>query len=194
MSVLMGSDELLDRVQSALADYNPRKVEHPSAAPAAVLILIHDIDGEPRVLFTERTNHVEHHKGQMSFPGGACDDTDDCSETTALRETWEEIGVKQDHVRLIGSLDDMITVSNFRVTPYVGLLEHNHPYPYVINDEEVAKVVEVPLSYLMEEGNMELEVREHQGREVLVPAFSYDGHRIWGATARMLHQLVELMR
>jgi 8-oxo-dGTP pyrophosphatase MutT (NUDIX family) len=194
MSVLMGSDELLERVQSALSDYTPRKVEHPSASPAAVLILLHNVDGEAHVIFTERTNHVEHHKGQMSFPGGACDDSDDCSETTALRETWEEIGVRQDHVRLIGCLDDMITISNFRVTPFVGVLEHNHPYPYTINDHEVANVVEVPLSYLMEEGNMELEVREHQGREVLVPAFSYNGHRIWGATARMLHQLVELLR
>jgi 8-oxo-dGTP pyrophosphatase MutT (NUDIX family) len=194
MSVLMGSDELLELVESALSDYTPRKIEHPSAAAAAVLILLHPMEGEPHVVFTERTNHVEHHKGQMSFPGGACDDGDDCSETTALRETWEEIGVKKDHVRLIGSLDDMVTISNFRVTPFVGVLEFEEKYPFKINDQEVAKVVEVPLTFLMEEGNMELEVREHQGREVLVPAFSYNGHRIWGATARMLHQLVELLR
>jgi hypothetical protein len=76
----------------------------------------------------------------------------------------------------------------------VGVLEFEGAYPYKINDHEVARVVEVPLSFLLEEGNMELEVREHQGREVLVPAFSYDGHRIWGATARMLHQLIELLR
>lgn len=194
MSVLMRSDELLERVESALSDYTPRKIENPSAAAAAVLILLHPMDGEAHVVFTERTNHVEHHKGQMSFPGGACDDIDDCGETTALRETWEEIGVVRDHVRLIGTLDDMVTISNFRVTPFVGILDHNNPYPFTINDKEVAKVVEVPLTFLMEESNMELEVREHQGREVLVPAFSYNGHRIWGATARMLHQLVELLR
>jgi 8-oxo-dGTP pyrophosphatase MutT (NUDIX family) len=192
MSVLM--NDLLERVESALSDYTPRKIEHPSAAAAAVLILLHPREGDAHVVFTERTNHVEHHKGQMSFPGGACDDGDDCSETTALRETWEEIGVKKDHVRLIGSLDDMVTISNFRVTPFVGVLEYEESYPYRINDQEVAKVVEVPLTFLMEDGNMELEVREHQGREVLVPSFSYNGHRIWGATARMLHQLVELLR
>ena len=101
MSVLMGSEELLERVESALSDYTPRKIENPSAAAAAVLILLHPMDDETHVVFTERTNHVEHHKGQMSFPGGACDDVDDCSETTALRETWEEIGVAKDHVRLI---------------------------------------------------------------------------------------------
>ena len=165
MSVRMGSEELLERVESALSDYTPRKIEQPAAAAAAVLILLHPKSGEPHVIFTERTNHVEHHKGQMSFPGGACDDTDDCSETTALRETWEEIGVKKDHVRLIGSLDDMVTISNFRVTPFVAVLEYENPYPYAINDHEVAKVVEVPLAFLMEEENMELEVREHQRLE-----------------------------
>jgi 8-oxo-dGTP pyrophosphatase MutT (NUDIX family) len=194
MTVLMGSEELLDRVEQALADYNPRKLDHPTASAAAVLILIHDRAGEPHVIFTERTNHVEHHKGQMCFPGGACDDEDDGCEKTALRETFEEIGVAGDHVRIVGHLDDMITVSNFRVTPVVGFLDYQDAYPYSINDHEVARVVEVPLTYLLEDANMELEVREHQGREVLVPAFHYDGHRIWGATARMLHQLVELLR
>ena len=194
MSVLMGSDELVDRVEQALADYAPRKVENPAAAAAAVLVLIHPRNGEPHVIFTERTNHVEHHKGQMSFPGGACDEADDCLETTAMRETFEEIGVRREDVRIIGQLDDMVTVSNFRVTPYVGLLTTETDYSFTINDREVAKVVPVPLSFLLEEQNMELEVREHQGREVLVPAFSYEGHRIWGATARMMHQLIELLR
>lgn len=194
MSLRMGTEELLDRIESALADYNPRRLDHPTASAAAVLILIHPNSGEPHVVFTERTNKVEHHKGQMSFPGGACDDIDDCSESTAIRETWEEIGVVREHVRILGSLDDMITISNFRVTPWVGVLEAEAPYPYKVNDHEVAQVVEVPMSFLLEEGNMELEVRQHQGREVLVPAFCYNGHRIWGATARMLHQLIELLR
>jgi 8-oxo-dGTP pyrophosphatase MutT (NUDIX family) len=193
----MGAEELIERVESALADYNPRRIDDPTASAAAVLVLIHGRNGDANVIFTERTNHVEHHKGQMCFPGGACDDEDGGCEQTALRETYEEIGVAQDHVRIVGHLDDMITISNFRVTPVVGFLEHEaqeSQYPYHINDHEVAKVVEVPLTFLLEEANMELEVREHQGREVLVPAFTYEGHRIWGATARMLHQLIELLR
>ncbi len=194
MTLRMGTEEVLERVQQALADYTPRHIDHPAAADAAVLILFHSREGEPHVIFTERTNYVEHHKGQMSFPGGACDEGDDCLETTALRETYEEIGVRREDVRIIGQLDDMVTVSNFRVTPYVGLLTAETDYSFTINDHEVAKVVQVPLSFLLEEQNMELEVREHQGREVLVPAFCYEGHRIWGATARMLHQLIELLR
>ena len=142
MTLRMGSSELLEQVESALADYTPRKIDHPSASAAAVLVLIHTMDGEPHVVFTERTNHVEHHKGQMSFPGGACDDIDDCAETTAIRETHEEIGVQREHVRIVGQLDDMLTVSNFRVTPFVGVLEYEAVYPFAINDHEVARVVD----------------------------------------------------
>lgn len=191
--MMIGSD-IIERIEQALADYTPRKVDHPTAAPAAVLIIVCTGSGEPCVVFTERTHHVEHHKGQISFPGGACDDDDESCEVTALRETFEEIGVKPDDVRIIGQLDDMVTVSNFRVTPFVGVVDCDGAYQYSVNDEEVACVVEVPLGHLLDEQNMELEVRQHNGREVLVPAFAYNGHRIWGATARMLHQLVELLR
>jgi len=195
MGTEMTADELSERVQQALSDYTPRHLDHPEAASAAVLLLITDRDGEPHVIFTERTNHVEHHKGQMSFPGGAADDCDDSLAATALRETYEEIGVLPEHVRLVGQLDEMLTISNFRVTPFVGLVAGpSFDYPFVLNDHEVSTVVQVPLSFLLEEQNMELEVRQHQGREVLVPAFSYNGHRIWGATARMLHQFIELLR
>jgi 8-oxo-dGTP pyrophosphatase MutT (NUDIX family) len=190
----MKTDELLEQIESALGDYNPRAIDNPSATPAAVLLLLREIESETHVVFTERTGTVEHHKGQICFPGGGHDANDPTPEATALRETFEEIGVRSEHVRIIGQLDDMVTVSNFRVTPFVGVIEKTIEWKYDICDEEVARVVEVPLSFLMEDGNMELEVREHHGREVLVPAFSYDGHRIWGATARMLHQLIELVR
>src|SRR2546425_13341591 len=118
----MAIAEIIERIPQLFAEYNPRHLDHPEAAPAAVLILVQDKDGEPHVLFTERTHQVEHHKGQICFPGGACDETDDSLEATALRETFEEIGVRPEHVRIIGQLDDMVTISNFRVTPYVGLL------------------------------------------------------------------------
>src|SRR3990172_8191155 len=189
----MATDEVLDRIRQALVEYAPRCADHPTATPAAGLILLYEQDGEAHVLFTERTHQVEHHKGQISFPGGACDDGDDCLETTALRETEEEIGVRPEDVEIVGQLDEMLTISNFRVTPYVGILRTNSEYPFVINEHEVARVVEVPLPHLLDERNMELEVRTHKGKQVLVPAFNYEGHRIWGATARMLRQLLELL-
>ena len=190
----MRSDEVIEKIESALADYNPRRVDNPATSPAAVLLLLRQINQEPHVVFTERTSNVEHHKGQICFPGGGMMESDPTAEATALRETFEEIGVRSESVRIIGQLDDMVTVSNFRVSPFVGLFEHDPEYRYTTCDVEVSQVIEVPFGYLMEEGSMELEVREHKGREVLVPAFSYDGHRIWGATARMLHQLIELVR
>src|SRR3972149_1451659 len=143
MTYGMGSEGTPDRILNAIAESTPRHVEHPDASPAAVLILVSDREGEPHVVFTERTTHVEHHKGQICFPGGACAGADDCLETPALRETFEEIGVLPEHVRIIGQLDDMVTISNFRVTPYVGMLSMPLEYPFVINEQEVARVIEV---------------------------------------------------
>ena len=189
----MAADEWLERTRQALAEYIPRRLDGGKATPAAILILMYDRDGEAHILFTERTRRVEHHKGQISFPGGACDESDDSVETTALRETAEEIGVQPEDVEIIGQLDDMLTISNFLVTPYVGVLKTNSEYPFVINHNEVVEVVQVPLSHLLDDRNMELEVRQFKGKQVLVPAYTYEGHHIWGATARMLHQLLELL-
>jgi 8-oxo-dGTP pyrophosphatase MutT (NUDIX family) len=189
----MVADEWLERTRQALADYIPHRLECGESTPAAILILVYDLGGEAHVLFTERTHQVEHHKGQISFPGGACDDGDDCMQTTALRETSEEIGVNPEDVEIVGQLDDMTTISNFCVTPYVGILRTISEYQFQVNGNEVAQVVQVPLSHLIDDTNMELEVRQHKGKQVLVPAYTYEDHRIWGATARMLRQLLELL-
>ncbi len=191
---IMRSGNTLEQIAQALADYDPKRLDLPTTTPAAVLILLHEWSGQPHIVFTERTEHVEHHKGQISFPGGAYDEEDETLDRTALRETFEEIGVQPEHVNIIGQLDDLVTVSNFRVTPYVGVLASQSDYPFVPNGHEVAQMVHVPVTWLLDEQNMELEVREHMGREVLVPAFSYQGHYIWGATARMLHHFIEIIR
>lgn len=190
----MAADEVLEQVRQALAEYAPRHNDDHATIPAAVLILVYDRDGEAHVLFTERTDQVEHHKGQVSFPGGAFDDDDADLEQTALRETYEEIGVRPEEVEIIGPLDDIVTASNFRVTPYVGILTTSSEYPFVLNTQEVAQVVQAPLAFLMDDRNMELEVRERAGREVLTPSYRYEGHYIWGATAHILHQFIELLR
>jgi 8-oxo-dGTP pyrophosphatase MutT (NUDIX family) len=189
----MAADEWFEQARQVLAEYIPHRLECAGATPAAILILIYDWDGEAYILFTERTHQVEHHKGQISFPGGACDDDDDSLETTALRETAEEIGVQPEEVEIVGQLDDMLTISNFLVTPYVGILRTNSEFLFAINHHEVVQVVQVPLSHLLDDRNMELELRQHKGKQVLIPAYTYEGHRIWGATARMLRQFLELL-
>ena len=201
------SEDIIERARRVLAAYRPQPLEDAEAAPAAVLILIYDRDGEPRILFTQRTQEVEHHKGQISFPGGACDEEDADLLTTALRETFEEIGVRPQDVEVLGQLDDLITSSGFRVTPYVGVLcpggqtarmgrpsgRTQWPYPFAPHPREVAELIEVPLGHLLDDGNMEMELRQWKGEAVLVPAYVYGRHRIWGATARILKQLLGLL-
>ncbi|MFQ5880201.1 MAG: NUDIX hydrolase [Dehalococcoidia bacterium] len=187
------SEDLIQRCRRVLAAYKPRRIQDERMAPAAVLILLYEKEGEPYVLLTERTQEVEHHKGETSFPGGASDSDDPDLMTTALREIFEEIGVRPEDVEVIGQLDDLITISNFNVTPYVGVLTAQSPYPFVVHEREVAAVVEVPLRHLLDDRSMELELRQWRGQPVLVPAYTYDRHRIWGATARILQQLLGLL-
>lgn len=160
---------------------------------AAVLIPLYEKDGELHVLFTVRTELVEHHKGQISFPGGAADETDADLRETALRETYEEVGVRPEHVEVFGRLDDFITVSNFVVAPYVGSITVPAPYPFDKNELEVAAILEVPLAHLLDRANVESEVRRIQGRDVLTYMFRFNRHVIWGATARILKQFLDLI-
>ena len=170
----MRSEELIGRLEAGLADYNPRRIDNPAATPAAVLLLLRSVERETHVVFTERTSNVEHHKGQICFPGGGMTESDATAEATALRETFEEIGVKSEHVRIIGQLDDMLTVSSFRVSPFVGLCEHDPDYQYTTFDVAVAQVIDVPFSFLMADGSMRLEVGAHNARAILAPSFSYN--------------------
>jgi ADP-ribose pyrophosphatase YjhB (NUDIX family) len=110
----------IDRARELLARYEPRDPFAPDANPAAVLLLLYHLHGEDRIVLTVRTDTVEHHKGQISFPGGAVHDEDGDLSVTALRETWEEVGVRPDAVEIIGRLDGMVTTSNFLVAPYAA--------------------------------------------------------------------------
>jgi 8-oxo-dGTP pyrophosphatase MutT (NUDIX family) len=184
----------IDLARELLAGYAPRAVAAPpDARRAAVLALLEHDAGEDRVILTKRTDTVEHHKGQISFPGGGVHDADPDLAFTALRETWEEIGVEPEEIEIIGRLDDMVTTSNFLVTPFVGVLKKT-PYEFIPSELEVAEVLEPPLAHLLDDASLIMETRELRGQVLLLPVYVWEGHRIWGATARMLQELLELLR
>lgn len=178
-------------VRTILADRQRRAMDDPSLICAAVLIPLLFKQGEWHVLVTQRTETVEHHKGQISFPGGACDPGDADLQETALRETLEEVGIPPEDVEVLGALDDFPTITSFVVTPFVGVI----PYPsaFHLNRYEVEAVIEVPLSFLHDPGNLRVEQWEHQGHLHDVLFWDYGPYTIWGATARMLKNLLDLI-
>jgi 8-oxo-dGTP pyrophosphatase MutT (NUDIX family) len=185
---------MIDTIRARLAAHRPQYIAAETLPRAAVLLPLYEHNGQTHVLFTVRSELVEHHKGQISFPGGAWDPTDPDLAHTAVRETFEEIGVAIDHVELIGQLDEMITISNFLVRPFVGRITQPGPYPFAHSEIEVAEILEVPLDHLRDEANVLEEIRTYQGRETIAYSYRFGRHLIWGATARILHQFLGLLQ
>jgi 8-oxo-dGTP pyrophosphatase MutT (NUDIX family) len=185
--------DIKDAVRRAMGGYTPQRIEDDPLVPAAaVLLLLFEHESRPHVVFQKRTDRVRDHKGQISFPGGAMDPGDEHLLYTALRETHEEIGVQPDHVEVLGQLDDMVTVSNFRVTPFVGWLSH-YPYPWRFSDEEVAYLLEVPLDHLRDPATLIPDRRLINGREYVFSSYQFGQDLIWGATARMLGNFLDIL-
>jgi 8-oxo-dGTP pyrophosphatase MutT (NUDIX family) len=149
---------------------------------ASVLIPLVLDGGDWHILYTRRTHRVESHKGQVSFPGGACDEGETTPEETALREAQEEIGIDPASVRVLGRLSSMITITTFQVTPVIGII----PWPTVfrLNENEVERIFTVPLDWLADAGNRWEFSFPGRHRSVIV-YHPFDGELVWGATARM---------
>ena len=155
--------------------------------PAAVLLTLTWIQGEWQVIFTRRTERVAHHKGQVSFPGGAADPEDDGPESTALREASEEIGLHPADLRILGRLGNMLTVSNFLITPVVAVLPW--PYTFFVHNVEVSRVFTIPLHWLADRENWQEFIRKETQRTVIT-YFPYDGELLWGVTARITVEFI----
>ena len=151
---------------------------------AAVLILLVNHPADPTIVFTQRTAHLADHAGQISFPGGRADEGDATPERTALREAEEEIGVTPDRVEILGKLPEYNTGTGYRVTPIVGWAEP--PLRFAPDPHEVADVFEVPLAFLLDEGNHRYESAFFKGRMRKFWSMPYGERFIWGATAGML--------
>jgi 8-oxo-dGTP pyrophosphatase MutT (NUDIX family) len=193
LAKMMHPDLSESYIRRALAAHSPTLIDNEALMPSAVLVPLLQTDDGYRVLFTVRTSRVEHHKGEVSFPGGARDPEDASLETTALRETFEEVGIRQDHIQLLGRLNDMETRSGFHITPFVGFIPAS--YAYDPSRIEVDEVLEVPFNDLWEvyrQGPREFAYGQASA-PTLAYEFHHDGHRIWGATARILTDFFDLL-
>ena len=184
-------EEMEKKIKEILACRKKNCIADNRLKRAAVLIPVFKKDGEYHLLFTRRTDRVEHHKGQISFPGGRQDPEDPDLLTTALREAEEEMGIRKEDVRILGELDDICTVTDFCVAPFVGLIPY--PYPFRPNPHEIEEMIEVPLAVLLDPNRFRKEFREHAGRTWPVFYYHHGRHTIWGATASILKQLLDLL-
>lgn len=154
---------------------------------SAVLIPLLEVNHVLHVLLTKRAQHLKHHPGQISFPGGKVEPHDKSCIATALREAEEEIGLSPENVQIIGQLDDYQTLTGFNIRPVVSLIQPQEKYN--IDENEVAEVIFVPLQHFIEkEQHITLMVERKQ---LSYPLYfmPYQGHNIWGATAAILNDL-----
>ena len=182
-------DRIQVKLREALSRRKKRVLSDPSVTSAAVLVLVYPKRGEPHVLFTRRTEEVEHHKGEVSFPGGSQDPQDSSPLETAVRETQEEMGIAPEDVTVLGELDETATGTGFVIHTLVGSIGEG--YGFRPNPVEIAEVIELPLSALMAPESRRAETRWIDGRPRESCSFACGGHLIWGATAGIVRQLAE---
>lgn len=178
-----------DFVRAALANHPVRTLSGDGLRPAAVLVPLFVKEGEDCLLFTRRTELMNHHRGEISFPGGGRHAEDADLLQTALRETEEEMGIRPADVTVLGRLDDFVSVHGYRVSPFVGIF----PYPYScrVNEAEIAEVIEVSLSVLRDPAIWRKENWRHKGRLHPVHFYTVGANEIWGLTAAILRQFLK---
>ncbi len=159
---------------------------------AAVLLPIYESEREYNILFTKRTEKLVYHKGQICFPGGRRQQEDKSPLETALREAFEEIGLRPEDVEILGELDKMCTAtSSFLITPFVGVIPY--PYEFTVSADEIDELIEVPISALLDKSNYYEKLQDYQGIPYMGSFFDYEGKVIWGATAKILRQFLDLI-
>jgi 8-oxo-dGTP pyrophosphatase MutT (NUDIX family) len=187
--------DLYEMIKDILNSRTPKQIQGPKSlcTHAAVLIPLFTANGELKVLFTKRSMRVKDHKGQISFPGGVAEEMDQGLEETALREAYEEIGLLREDVEILGRSDDATTVvSDYIVHPFVGAIPY--PYDFKVSPDEVDRLIEVPLKvFLGDDSQYIRHSAEFEGVTYPGSAFEYKGDVIWGATARILVNLVEIL-
>jgi 8-oxo-dGTP pyrophosphatase MutT (NUDIX family) len=182
-----------ETVMRILEARNPRHETPPGYRRAAVLLPLYETPAGPWLVLTKRTDRVPTHKGQISFPGGGFHETDGDLLTTALRESAEEIGLRAQDVAVAGVLDDAATAASAHVVrPFVGFIPH--PYPFRLDTFEIETLIHLPLGPLLAENRFREEIWDQGGHPHPVFFYDHGGQTIWGLTARILKQFVEIIR
>jgi 8-oxo-dGTP pyrophosphatase MutT (NUDIX family) len=165
--------------------------EHPEPKKSAVLILLFPFQKGISTILIERAVYVGVHSGQIAFPGGKAEETDPDLKYTALRETYEEIGIPMEQVEIIGNLTDVyINPSNYLVTPFIGYL--SQAPDFLINEREVQKIIRVDILNTDKVIKSTKKITHSNGLRIQTPFYSIDGFTIWGATAMMMSELIVL--
>jgi len=177
-------------IAKILQSRSPKSIAGNHFKPAAVLVPIQEREDGDYLVLTQRAEKLNHHSGQVAFPGGRVDAGDHGEMAAALREAQEEIGMDPRCVRILGRLDQVTAAYSFVVTPFVGLIPS--PYEFRLNPSETAAVFSVPLPELLKPSCVSVDDRLSSRGEPIYH-FQYDGWDIWGATARIIVQLLELV-
>lgn len=177
-------EDFKKEITNKLSSRNKRSIDFPDFRKSAVLMLFLEKNNSPHVVLTLRSDKVSTHKGQVAFPGGSHDEDDKDFLETALRETYEEIGLHQSLIEILGEYDEYISIMGFHVYVFVGALKDIPEYN--ICEDEIAELIEVPFSLFYNEEYTKTERVLYDGNEYDVYYYDYNGITIWGMTARIL--------
>lgn len=184
---------MYDRLKQILSLHTKKHINDPGLKNAAVLVPLFNKNEELHILFIKRSNSVFYHKGQISFPGGRVQDTDTSLKDAALRESWEEIGLRPVDAEIIGELDDTPTrTTGFLISPFVALIPY--PYHFTMSPEEIVGIIEIPISSLLDKSSYKRRRVNDEGELITASTYQYKGQVIWGATARIVTQLLDLIK
>jgi 8-oxo-dGTP pyrophosphatase MutT (NUDIX family) len=182
---------MIDKLRQALASRQKLEISGLGLTEAAVLIPLFCKDSEYQILFTQRSEQVPTHKGQISFPGGARSKDDATLRDTALRESLEEIGLRSKDADIIGELDDTpTTTSGFNISPFVALIPY--PYNFKLSSYEIKEIFSVPVEALIHKAKKRKEQYTFGNQVFTGHSYEYQGRHIWGATAKIVQQLLQI--
>ncbi len=182
---------MLDIIRHKLGHYQPNPLSPPPQAEQAAVLLPLTCCQQPKLILTQRAEGLSTHSGEVAFPGGMRDPEDQDLLHTALRESHEEVGINPDQVEVIGTLSPLVSRHGVLVTPYVGLVAENTQLS--TNAAEIAAVFNVPLDFFADDPRQTTHRIDYLGRSWYVPSYQYDSYKIWGLTALMVVELVNIV-